>query len=334
MRARAPGGWWRRNGPPGWPAAGLLLIVAAVALIAKGCRNGQQSAWSRTPATRDLPQLFQVAQPILENPAATRARYILLAAGRPSPDGKWRLNWSPGNNRVAAELTPVNGSQLGPKTRQSVPKRGFWATASNAIWLPDSKGWIGVAAGDRSLFVVEQYLNSTAARFKPIGYPRWTVAWPDLMPSDLLGFVAPGRVLAFVHQDGYARPRDNRRRVPFYQFSVGPGPARLREYSIILPAGMDHQPPVLSPSGRWLAWMLEETPQSRGSSQELTRRVVLAVSDPEGRNWTYLADLSRTHPSDRLEAPFLFEWTPDGTALVFGYANQRWRFPIPEALTH
>ena len=270
----------------------------------------------------------------MEEPAAVRARYLRLAAGRLSPDGKWGLNWSPRSNWVDAELTPVNGTQFGRKITQSVPKRGLWTTASNAIWLPDSKGWVGVASGDRSLFVVEQYLNSKAARFKPIGYPKWTVVFPDLMPSDLLGFVAPGRVLAFVHQDGYGRPKDNRRRVPFYQFSVGPGPAHLREYSIILPAGMDHYPPVLSPSGKWLAWLLVETPRTRPSGEDLTRRVVLAVSDPDGANWTYLADLSKTHPSDRLEIPYLSEWTPDGKGLRFGYANQRWWYPMPEALTH
>ena len=228
MKARGPGKWWRPSGPAKWRVAGLLLATAAMVLTLRGCRGAQPSALSSPAGIRHLPQLFQVAQPVMEEPAAVRARYLRLAAGRLSPDGKWGLNWSPRSNWVDAELTPVNGSQFGRKITQSVPKRGLWTTASNAIWLPDSKGWVGVASGDRSLFVVEQYLNSKAARFKPIGYPKWTVVFPDLMPSDLLGFVAPGRVLAFVHQDGYGRPKDNRRRVPFYQFSVGPGPAHLR----------------------------------------------------------------------------------------------------------
>src|SRR5205809_2959256 len=104
----------------------------------------------RGPASGPVP-LMTIAtrlSPEQVSRSGSRSRWDRLV----SPDRKWALDCS---IRLASEchVTAQDGSR---RVTRTWPQREFWTSASNVIWTPDSRSWVGLLAGERSLYAVVQ----------------------------------------------------------------------------------------------------------------------------------------------------------------------------------
>jgi hypothetical protein len=250
--------------------------------------------------------------------APSEARRRGLWPGLVSPDGRWELNWTM-DPQWATVVVARDDSRFIARRQ---PDREFWALASNKIWTPDSRSWVGLLAGERSLYVVVQSLDAVGpVRKVSIGYPKWTAMGFDLMSSDLLGFTDADRVLARpTGADGWPR-QGTARKVPFFEFDVHSDHSSVREFTIALPEGTDTGEVVLSPTGDRLAWVLYEG--SRGDP----KAVQLAVCQTDGREMRVIGTLLR-EPWDETHQHRRLAWLPDGAHVSFSHGGSRWSVPV------
>lgn len=303
-----------------------LVLRSLVVVSLPGCASSPAPPLA---PRRAPPMLMSIAQPVPSPHRASRDGQGQCRT-RLSPDGKWRLT-QVGGGESACTARAVDGSR---SIRRKLPPGQFWTDNSNKIWLRDSRSWVGLMAGHKSLYAVVQSVDTPgAARSTPIGFPRWTRMFPDLMPTDLLGLVGEDRVLAKPHQDGWSRggrPRE----VPFYEFSASSGAANLREYSVELPAGTDDGEVALSPDGRQVAWVLYVVPEDAQGNRGQLQAIQLAISNTDGSAMRILGTIPReprkAGRTGRLD-PF---WLPTGKHLGFFYDGQEWLVPVaPPAST-
>ncbi len=163
-----------------------------------------------------------------------------------SPDGKWVLEEASINDFHDFQMFRIqDGFSC---TRHPHLEHAYWVSGSDALWLPDSRHWVQLFAGKKSLYTVIADRSSDAWSQKAIGLPRGTQGGWDLMQSYLLGFIGPGCVLATCDKDG--DPNDQVISRPFYSFRLGAGADQVKAYSIFLPPGArEIENPVLSPDG-------------------------------------------------------------------------------------
>ena len=237
---------------------------------------------------------------------------------RPSPDGKWLL------------LQQHDGFIVMPKDRSRTIKRKisekeFWATCSNVLWMPDSRQWVCLMAGKKSIYaVVLSRQKKGILRKLPIGYPRGTITMWDLMGSRLLGFIKPNRVLALPLRDpplNEGKPR----KVPFYEFSTGEGKPQVREFLITLPKeAQEPREVALSPQGNQLAWLLYLAPSDEAKVNE----VQLVVSRPDGTAMRVVGSFKIAGATSFYDLPRQLTWLPEGKRVSFVYKKVRWTVPL------
>lgn len=305
-------------------AAGPALCLSLCLLLRSGQPQPTVPTREQQPARLASMELMEraqkiqahVAPPTLDSLYASRSGVGVL-----SPDGKWRL-WAGKEQRLARA---TDGSRVVRRRAQS----RFWAFASdNTIWLPGSRRWVTLMAGDRSLYAVVEGLDG-ANREVPIGNPRCTISWPDLMPSTLLGLVR-SRLLAKASRDYY----EGDTRMPFYSFGISGGPPRVREFSIAWPRGAsDWDEVALSPRGDLLAWLFYFR-RSQGPNDYRIGEVRLMLSRPDGSRMRTVARLlvAPSVAADRLlthysNLPRQIGWLGDGS-VRFVYQNARWKIAV------
>jgi hypothetical protein len=269
-----------------------------------------------------------------------------------SPDGQ-RALWGgqPGND-LAVSSAPLNGSSV---TRRGPKPGAFWVDASNPIWLPDSRHWVQLLAGDHSLYAVVEGVDAPGViRQVPIGSPKGTMSGFDLMRTRLLGCTPTGRVLATPDGfDDYRSP-GTERKINFFEFSVDGGPARLKQYTIGLPkAGEGYDGDIalspdeevaLSPRGDRLAWLVrvpapeEQLPLWQRLSQGIpTRRsseprpraqplIELRTSRLDGGDMKVIGYMEpeRDTKQPAKGVPYGLHWLPDGQHVSFLYDGALW----------
>lgn len=240
--------------------------------------------------------------------------------GLVSPDGKWTLTWSLDESTVVSR----NGSR---KVTRALSKGKFWTLASDKIWNPDSRAWVGLLAGDRSLFAVVQSLDTPGAVLIGLGYPKGTVNWPDLMRTELLGFIGPDRVLARPTGPDEWALRGKPQKVLFYEFNLSSKDPNLREYEITLPQGVVNGEVALSPHGNQLAWILYVGSRWKDPSVPRPQDVQLAISNRDGSDIRIIGTLPR-EAGDGGDYHRQLEWLPDGERISFCHGGARWSVPI------
>jgi len=318
-----------------WRAtANRVALIALVSLASCGTHAGAQ----QNPWTRPLPDLARG----VPAPVAAKAGQPCHGPGGPdpaiSPDGRYVLReaHTDGAYSVCFTILTRHGSVV---TRRCVNRKAFWALASDAVWMPDSRRWVCLAAGEESLSALMFPLDPRAPILhSDIGVPRGTRGGMDLMPSRLLGTTGPDRMLAFVDTDYNAAARPDPR-VYLFEFSVGSRGRMLREITVHLSHGMGlWHAPALSPDGRRLVWLLTRGygPPAPDAGQPASARrgpvrdrVVLAVSAPDGAG---LRPVGLVHPitawgSQEPWSSYL-GWTRDGRSVVLLWRGERWTMRV------
>lgn len=327
-------------------------LTALVLLALCGCRQGThvpKDVWSRqgTQAPKDIwsrpmPELTPVAARV---PPARSTQRVPKPSPESaeedpdlSPDGRYVLRVTRPAGAYSACFTAFT-RRNSVVTRRCVSRKTFWALASDAVWLPDGRRWACLAAGEKSLSVLTFSLDPHVPVLQSrIGFPRGTLSWPDLMPSRLLGTTGPDRVLAFVATDrGLLEGKP--RRVPLFEFSVGPSARLLRQITVTLPRGVDYWgTPALSADGKRLAWLLTDTeealPTADSHAPEPHDRLLLALSDPDGGRMLPVGVVRQGGNSSRSRETVLpdgfpwLRWTRDGHGVAFTWRGESWTVPL------
>ena len=204
----------------------------------------------------------------------------------------------------------------------------FWASASNPLWMPDNRHWIRLEAGPRKRIfcIVQERGHRSKGQQIAIGTPPATESFPDLMQSDLLGLIAPDRVLARVH---HASTASLYREEPFFSFRVSGGTPNVRSFRVRMPKNtiLYSDSPVLSPDGRRLAWLLR--PQLSTSSNTNVGELLIACCDSDGTGMHTVGHIrAKTPAPNRITPPAELCWLRDGRHIGFTYCNAVWTVPI------
>jgi len=232
-------------------------------------------------------------------------------------------------------------------------RKDFWATASQPVWMPDSKRWIQLFAGSQGLVAVVHAEGKTSPEQEiKIGNPKGTSSGYGLLRIHLIGVTPTGSVLATSEAGSNHQSPHLTRHIPFFEFSLDPARPKFREYTIELPrAGarfeseftlaMDEEI-ELSPQGDHLAWLVHRqvnSPSPGWLSRWLPRASVaprfyteLRVTDPDGTNVRTIGSIewkpqSRNNAAER---PYRMHWLPDGRHISFIYDGSLWAVPTRE----
>ena len=249
-----------------------------------------------------------------------RGHYVF---GFLSPDKSWLLQDNSDRQETLIRLR--DGWSIRPKPFSQAQ---YWADASHPCWLPDSRRWVRLEAGGKSLYAIVQARGVAAPlQTTAIGMPRWTSMWPDLMPSDLLGLIGPDRILAKPQHDGY-QSLDGKE--PFYSFQLGGGLKSVRQFDIHLPPGtrVYNALPALSPDGRFLAWLLAET-NTTASREVRYKGFLLAVCRSDGTGMHVVSRIPREGIiRDSGDMPRQLYWLRGSRQMEFVYQGMLWTVGI------
>ena len=249
-----------------------------------------------------------------------RGHYVV---GFLSPDKSWLLQDNSDHQETLIRLR--DGWSVRPKPFN---RAQYWVDASDPCWLPDSRRWVRLEAGGKSLYAIVQARGvATPLQITAIGMPRWTSMWPDLMPSDLLGLIGPDRILAKPHHDGYESLNEKE---PFYSFQLGGGLKSVRQFYINLPPGtrVCYDPPALSPDGQLLAWLLAE-PDMTTSRQVCYKGFLLAVCHSDGTEMHIITQIpGEGKIRNSGDLPQQLYWLGGNSQVEFVYRGMLWRVSI------
>jgi hypothetical protein len=161
-------------------AIALALILGnALQLAGLYFTRGRTGTCTDRPAPP--PPLMALARPMPPEKPPDRSKPGW--PGLRSPDSNWELFQWIGRSGDCTVVARDGSRSIVRKTKVGE----FWASASNAIWTPDSRSWVRLMAGEKSLYVVVQSLDAVAlVRKISIGYPKWTVMtyWPGSSMSE------------------------------------------------------------------------------------------------------------------------------------------------------
>lgn len=259
-----------------------------------------------------------LSPPRLQDLASRKQRLEPAQSGLvESTDGRWTL--LAGMDRTSR----CTATEVGTKrqVRRQLHDGAFWACASNKVWLPDNRSWVGLLAKRDSVYAVVQGLDHPEpAKEVALGYPSGTTQGWELVGARLLGTDRAGRVTAIVEGDG-----ERQRRVRFFQFGLQAS-HDVQEYEVALPPRTVFRDVALAPDGTKLAWLLGKL-DVRGHRLE---QILLATSDGKGHGWRILAAESVGRPLSalsELDLPYNLRWTTGG--LSFERAGYRWVAVLP-----
>jgi hypothetical protein len=312
-RAERLGGRWRWNG------LGTSVTPHYGTAGSGSCSRLHGSARGEAPGALTASGRPSISPGAVEGDARTAARKpacVPRLLGDPFSRRQVDLQWVADGR---SECTAVARGSARSVVRR-LPDGEFQVPASNKLWAPDSRSWIGLMAGEKSLYVAVQGLDRAGAvRRVPIGFPKGTSVWPDLMQSELLGFIGADRILARPLSD-YWGPW-----VHCYEFSLRAARGDVREYTIQLPTGTADRKVVLSPTGSKLAWILYRVPQGDHEQPGKRQAEQVAISNTDGSNMCVLGEVV---PDTRVGLRSL-SWLPDESGLTFDYKESRWRVLVP-----
>jgi len=260
-----------------------------------------------------------------------------------SPDCKKAL-WEDGTSVQSLSLDASSPISMAP-----LPKE-FWTTASQPLWMPDSKRWIQLCAGSQGLVAVVHAEGKTSPHQEiNIGYPKGTSGGYDLLRTHLIGVTQTGSVLA-THAEAsrYPSPQISRH-IRLFEFSLDPIKPNVREYTIELPRSGERfesdfalasdEEIELSPQGDRLAWLVNrrvDFPAPDWLSRWLPRTSVtprfyteLRVTNLDGTHVKTIGSIERKpNNGNRPEArPFRIHWLPAGRHISFIYDGALWAVP-------
>ncbi|HZO87812.1 MAG TPA: hypothetical protein VFB38_05690 [Chthonomonadaceae bacterium] len=277
-----------------------------------------------------------------------------------SPDGHWLVGWEPEiahdtNGEAAVEKGTMKAAFLdGSRVIKRIPSpEDKWSSGSvNPLWLPDSRHWVVLLAGQQGLYAMVESLNVPGILQKvPIGYPQGITGMSAFLGSRLLGSTGPDRILATPFYAAPSVSKGPQRRISFYEFSIRPGAGikDVRQYTVTLPKGpAPHNRDValrageevaLSPQGDRLAWLLHLRQEPDRMTRFLSRWIPWLRRAPKGAMVLRTSRLDGNDIQDvgymqiqpdeflRWFQPYRLQWLPGGKRLSFLYKDAVWTVP-------
>lgn len=243
-----------------------------------------------------------------------------------SPDGRWLL--------TQGELQFTVRSRDGRiRTSRHVSKGEFWTSCSKPLWLPDSKRWVCLMAGQHSIYAVV-FSREQPGIIKRIalGYPRGTDSGFDLVDSDLIGVITSNRVLAKPHMTDWHN-QEGFQQEGFFTFNLEGAPAKVRDLTIPLPVrGQWHTEVVLSPHSSRLAWLLRKAVVSNLGTFTVAEpyQFQLWVSYWDGSDMHIIGSLSGKIPRANYYYWGLHDisWLADEKHVRLYRGKQQWTIPL------
>ncbi|MBV9470853.1 MAG: hypothetical protein JO316_21780 [Abitibacteriaceae bacterium] len=300
-------------------------------------RDWHKSRWVKLTLILLLPlllyrvvarQLFQQRGWNLSEIAQKTSQYDANLFDYPSPDGRWLLT----QDELQFTVRAKDGRF---KTSRRASQQEFWSSCSNPLWLPDSKRWVCLMAGQHSIYAL------VFSRERPgiikriaIGYPRGTTSLWDLMQSDLLEVIPGNRVLAHPNPDQWPL-KDQFQQEGFYTFNLEGATAKVREFRMTLPVRGQWDVEVAgSPHTSRLAWLLRRritTGLKPGQAVEDAPYLFqLWVSCWDGSDMHIVGSHSVTPHGNNYSFWGLgnLKWLPDDEHISLSSSQERWTIPL------
>jgi hypothetical protein len=231
------------------------------------------------------------------------AQSVILRFMATSPDGRWLL-WPSLHDRNDADRGWSVRRLRGGEIRRWVAD----SSGSDAVWLPDSKGWV---------------------EFSPGAVPSKLTVHPLVKRHRAIRREVPGEAEMGTLL-GITRRREAvflgvRRLGPIRFFTIGVPPRNVvrRAFEVELPEGGRVRDLSLNRRGDRLGWILE-LPIDRHEYPDHEFWLSVWTSRLDGGR---MRELGR-YPSRRREEPSLeithLKWTPDSRALTFAFQDELW----------